>query len=110
MNPIIHLSRSQWHRKLCVMVWILEAMQLDSPLYAIPLAKCWNLDCKYVDEVGRRRIHERNQQLLRQWQQLYVEVKVGYSTRFFFFRTVFFVRRKGTLPPLASPSRVKWQL
>ena len=73
-----HISRSQWHRKLCVMVWILEAMQLDSPLHAIPLAKCWNLDCKYVDEVGRRRVHERNQLLLKQWQQLYLDVKVGY--------------------------------
>lgn len=71
------LLRSQWYRKLCVMVWILEAMQLDSAHHAVPLAKCWNLDCKYTDEIGRKRTHERNQRIYKQWQELNLKVKVS---------------------------------
>ena len=58
------------------MVWILEAMQLDSAHFAVPLAKCWNLDCKYTDEVGRKRIYERDQKSLKKWQELNLKVKV----------------------------------
>lgn len=69
--------RPQWYRKLCVMVWILESMQLESPHHAVPLAKCWNLDCKYTDEVGRKRIYEHKQKMLPRWHDLHKRVMVS---------------------------------
>ncbi len=55
-----------------MVVWILEAMQLENPLHATPLAKCWDINRRYPDEHSAKRIYERQRNELEKYRREFV--------------------------------------
>ena len=54
--PSVSLPSDQWYRQLCVLVWVLEAMRMESPSHMTPLSQCWRLDRPHPDEAkGKKR-------------------------------------------------------
>ncbi len=65
-----------WYRMLCVLVWVLEAMKMDSPHHMTPFHKCWSRDQLPLDEARGKRAFDMNKSQLNQWEKLKRESKV----------------------------------
>ena len=39
-----HFNRDKWYYQLCVLEWVLRAMQQSSMQYMTPFSKCWNVE------------------------------------------------------------------
>ena len=64
------------------MVWILEAMQLDNPLHAIPLARCWDLHRRYPDEHTAKRHYDMQKHALDRYRrEVYTPARVRISQK-----------------------------
>jgi len=66
----IPMYSEHWYRVLSVLVWVLEAMRLDSPNHMFPFHKCWNRDRPVVDNSRGKRAYDMNQSQLSQWDKL----------------------------------------
>ena len=85
--------------KLCVLVWILETMQMEFPEYGQHFRKCWDLDHPVMDEEEGQRKYEQDQKGLLDWDDMLKPVKVNTWTSFFDF-TLFFHHSFNLSPPL----------
>ncbi|CAI8046528.1 hypothetical protein GBAR_LOCUS25743 [Geodia barretti] len=62
----------QWYRQLCVLLWVMDGLKLDSLSLLSPFAKCWQLDRGGVQRihsqaVSRGHTPSRNQQRYNLW-------------------------------------------
>ncbi len=60
-----------------MLIWILDAMQLESPNYATPFFKCWNINRPKMDEANGQKMYEGNRVKLSQWYDLYKSARVS---------------------------------
>ncbi len=61
---------------LCVLVWVLEAMRMESPHHMTPFHKCWNREQPPPNESLGKRVYDLNKSQLNKWEKLQKQDKV----------------------------------
>ncbi|XP_064383088.1 uncharacterized protein LOC135331774 isoform X2 [Halichondria panicea] len=70
-----------WYRMLCVLVWVLEAMRMESPHHMTPFHKCWNREQPPPNESLGKRVYDLNKSQLNKWEKLQKQDKAIHRMR-----------------------------
>ena len=71
---------------LCVLVWVLEAMRMDSPYHMTSFHKCWNREQTPPDETRGKRAYDLNKSQLNKWEKLQRQNKVCFCVSLSLFQ------------------------